>query len=355
MKAPRSYIKDLRRRSHHYEAGAQALLNNDDAKARIEFDRGLESDALAPTLAPKLLSETPRKFLHKYVLAQFVEDGWRDWRQRVTAESRSPAIEPPKIYTYWGQGFHEAPPVVKACESALRRFHTDHELALLDEKAIPYYVDIPSDVRLSIGPTRYAAFTDLLRVTLLARYGGVWLDANCLATRNIISIHEDLTQGSDFFAFPLGGDGRISSWCLASKPGSYLACMMREAQQAYWRAFSGPVIYLFFHFIFRCLVLLDPDFGTLWARCPRPEGNPRALSRRVFLRSFAADEVEERVRRSFVLKLSHKVDAAKLAPDSAIASLVRRSATIPAPYPDFKKPETSVAGPAIRRPSVDGR
>lgn len=92
---------------------------------------------------------------------------------------------------------------------------------------------------LESGHLAELAFTprsDLVRLDLLARHGGVWGDATCYCAVPLDSWLPAATS-SGFFAFRCGprGDRHIASWFLAASPSNAIILSMYEMMLPYWR------------------------------------------------------------------------------------------------------------------------
>ncbi len=112
------------------------------------------------------------------------------------------------IWQYWGQGVEDMsalPEVVQACFKSVDRYKGDYQVIRLSDETIKDYLDFPDFVydKLANNPafTR-TFFSDLLRLALLATYGGVWLDATILLTAPLPKAYTSL----DFFAFQRSED-----------------------------------------------------------------------------------------------------------------------------------------------------
>jgi hypothetical protein len=79
------------------------------------------------------------------------------------------------------------------------------------------------------------ALSDVIRINLLAEYGGVWVDATTLCRAPLDDwLFECVANG--FFAFQNPGcDRLISSWFLASTTNCRLTRVYRDAVNCYWR------------------------------------------------------------------------------------------------------------------------
>ncbi len=144
------------------------------------------------------------------------------------------------VWMYWEQGLDNAPEIVRQCHASWRRLNPGWEIRLLDQDSVPDYVDLPGIVGGNYGDIPIQHRSDMLRLHLLAKFGGVWADATCLCHRPLDAwIHEYMRSG--FFVFRDPGRGRlISNWFIASMPENHLAVSFCKAHTDYWRSNSFP-------------------------------------------------------------------------------------------------------------------
>ena len=99
--------------------------------------------------------------------------------------------------------------------------------------------------------------SDLLRLELLQRYGGTWIDATVFCTSKMIPTY---MLDSDLFLFQClkpGRDGQpstISNWFMTAKPNQKFIFMMRELLYDYWKNNDEVVDYFIFHDFFQMLI-----------------------------------------------------------------------------------------------------
>ncbi len=92
----------------------------------------------------------------------------------------SEVYAPSQIWTMWQQGLDQAPSVVAYCIQSMRR---QGNVVVLDEKNLINYIDVPPVIRSKVGAAiSYTHFSDYVRFAVLARHGGLWLDATVLCT-----------------------------------------------------------------------------------------------------------------------------------------------------------------------------
>lgn len=93
-----------------------------------------------------------------------------------------------RIFLFWWQGYESMPPLVKACYHQLK--HIEGEaVILLTKDNIFDYVDIPTYIyqRFKNGGISITHFSDVLRLSLLAKYGGMWIDSTCWVPHKLSS------------------------------------------------------------------------------------------------------------------------------------------------------------------------
>ena len=167
-------------------------------------------------------------------------------------------------------------------------------------------------------------FADVLRVELLLRYGGVWLDATCLVRRRVFDAIAD-AMPSGFFAYrrlrSADGDSRdrfglISSWLMASEPGHPIVRLLRAAQIVYWEHHRRPIDHYVLHHLFESLARLDEAVPA------RSSEVPTRLQFELD-EPFDAERYRELLEASWIHKLSHKFPAPS---NSHLAAFVRGEA-----------------------------
>ena len=137
---------------------------------------------------------------------------------------------PKHIWTYWEGG--AVPDVVQKCMGTWRKHNPDYEVTILTRDNLKQYlpeVDIFS-FRFTQTPQQVA---DLVRVHILAKYGGVWADSTIIMNRPLDSI---LKQNSeyDFVGYFLNSRTTrpetpyLENWFFACKPNDGFVTAWRD-------------------------------------------------------------------------------------------------------------------------------
>lgn len=200
------------------------------------------------------------------------------------------------------------PAVPRACIETWRTHNPGWELNVLTGETMRAYVD-PELCKAAAQAQVPYRLSELVRLDLLHRHGGVWVDATCWCARPLDDWIFSVTE-SGFFAFQHPGPDRLAaSWFLASEPGHPIIQKMRKrladrylghpyvdtgwrrraqrhvgralnrrvATTGLWFAWPLPQMgispYFAFHYTFNRLVRTDPSAQAAWNRVPVVSAN----------------------------------------------------------------------------------
>lgn len=177
---------------------------------------------------------------------------------------------PKVIWLLWLQGWDQAPEIVKACLQTWRRHNPTWRIETLDARTVREFLD--SDAVL-FGVIRkeipHAALSDVIRIALLRRYGGVWADSTTYCLKPL-DYWLDEHLGGGFFAFAKPAPGlMLSSWFLAATSGNYMIELWYRATASYWAERAERDDYFWFHRLFEQTYQTDTQFRAAWDSVPR--------------------------------------------------------------------------------------
>jgi len=128
---------------------------------------------------------------------------------------------PKVIWAYWQAA--PVPVFIQACIANWRRFAPDHEVRLLDRSSIAHW--LPT-LRADFNTLPAERQADWLRIQLLARHGGVWMNASTLLSRDLGWLHElRAKRQAEYVGFYIDRYTTrpelpvIENWFMASVPG----------------------------------------------------------------------------------------------------------------------------------------
>jgi tetratricopeptide (TPR) repeat protein len=302
---------------HWYlELGSAYERAGDLDAARAAHLRGSELDPLPDGLDAVLLERGVRQFPARRREVAFVLERLDDLRAAAGAR-RDVEDRSDTVWVYWAQGFDNAPDVVRMCRATVS-WHLTRPVVELTDQNIEELVALPDDIGALV--TDRTARSDLLRLELLGRYGGTWLDATCYLTDDVGAQLTEHARAAGFFA-PTKEGTTIGTWSLTAHPGNYLVTMTLEALYAHWRHHGKLMHYFTFHHLFEALALTDPRFRELVAAMP-PVPTAQSLKLRHWMsRDVTDEEFERALSRSSIHKLSYKSGAENTGPRSVLGRL----------------------------------
>lgn len=104
------------------------------------------------------------------------------------------------VWVCWLQGAESAPPIVKACRRSLEKGLAGRRITDISEANYSEYVTLPAYIveKYKKGYIAPAHFSDILRLALLNKYGGTWIDASIYLSGGYIPAY---MLDSDLFMF----------------------------------------------------------------------------------------------------------------------------------------------------------
>ncbi|MBR5101331.1 MAG: hypothetical protein IKX34_08560 [Bacteroidales bacterium] len=231
------------------------------------------------------------------------------------------------IWFCWLQGLDDAPPIVKACYASLNCIqhsesfdasgpNTDpvYHIQVIDNNNWREYVELPDYVVRKWEKKQIPAanFSDLLRLELLIKYGGTWIDSTVLCT----GFGTQATQkalaflDADLFLFQYTPEGTangisISNWFITACTNNEVLMVLRDMLYEYWKEFDCTLDYYMFHLFFRMVAAEYPE---------QIKAMPYGSSQRSIALTphwnepFNQEQWEKLVSKVAFHKLSHRVD-----------------------------------------------
>lgn len=215
-----------------------------------------------------------------------------------------------KVWVCWLQGMEQAPALVQRCYRSLQENLPGREIILLTEENYREYVSFPAHIeeKLASGVITRTHFSDLLRLELLIRHGGTWIDATVFCSGGNIPGY---MLDSDLFVFQNlkpGADGHstvISSWFMTACTNHPILLLTRHLLYSYWEKNKKLVDYFLIHDFFQ---LATEAFPEEWhAVVPFSNSTPHILLLRLF-EPYSEDIWQAVTAQTPFHKLSYKFD-----------------------------------------------
>lgn len=203
---------------------------------------------------------------HQYLEKEF------SWYFRTPTESKSSIKEdniPHIIWWCWLQGVENAPDLSKACLNSIKIVFPEYKLNIITQDNLSSYIELPNYIikKYKAGIIKNANFSDIIRLSLLEKYGGIWIDSTVLCTNDKI---KSLVDKNSLFVFKNGlldgnKDVKLSSWLIASTKNNILIKDTRMLLLNYWEHHNYTESYYIMHLLFTIVTEKYPD---LWESIP---------------------------------------------------------------------------------------
>lgn len=144
------------------------------------------------------------------------------------------------IWIMWWQGEENAPELVKMCINSIKENANGAKVIIITEKNYREYVDIPDYIieKHKKGIISFAQLSDIMRVFLIAKNGGLWLDSTIYVSRPIPASYFEKSLFSLHTTYkktPFVQNDRIHCFVLGGLKQSYIFQYIREFLSTYWK------------------------------------------------------------------------------------------------------------------------
>lgn len=173
----------------------------------------------------------------KNVIQRYVKRNFSDIYDKYNQPYTSSKIKCKDIvWIFWWQGEDEMPPLVKRCYQQILKMANEYEVHLLTKNNYAQFIEIPQYIisKVKLKQISITIFSDLLRFSLLWKYGGWWMDAT------IYPIHP-LPHKIEFYTIKIQQDdkyiskGLWSSFLWYLPPKHPMAGFLMSCWHKYWK------------------------------------------------------------------------------------------------------------------------
>lgn len=231
-----------------------------------------------------------RRLLKKHaVMRQYFEKTYASFLQTYDFERSIPDSEPRlqnRIWVCWWQGLEQAPEIVKACLASVQRNAGGREVTLITEENYRQYVHLPDwlEEKYRTGIISRTHFSDVLRLSLLAAYGGLWLDATVFCAGAL-----EECFASPVWSVKRPGYGHISAGCGGFVTGTmqcrydqrWIFAVFRDFLVQYWRRTDLLVDYLLQDYLIDLVQRHQPRIRAAFEQIPPNQARSDDLLKRI--------------------------------------------------------------------------
>ncbi len=156
------------------------------------------------------------------------------------------------VWVCWLQGMDKAPSIVKACYRSLKRILKNKEIIVISFNNMNDFIKLPDYIikKYEKGYISKTELSDMIRLELLIKYGGLWIDSTVLCTGD--KLIESISN-EDLFMFQIlkpGFDGhtlRFSNWFIYANSNNEVLMLTRYLMYTYWKRNNKLASYFLFH------------------------------------------------------------------------------------------------------------
>jgi len=131
---------------------------------------------------------------------------------------------------FQGEDDKKMPKLNRECIKRWRELNSDCNVNILSDETILEYVPEFFNIVKNSPERTYQARSDLLRLLLLSKYGGTWVDATVYPTQPLSEFYDKIVNRTGFFSYRFmprsiskegKGDREIVSWFLCSDKSNH--------------------------------------------------------------------------------------------------------------------------------------
>ena len=253
-------------------------------------------------------------------LNHFIEKRYKDVIQSFEETIKESNVQKKSnrcIWVFWGQGEEAMPVLIKACYKQLTSLNDN--VILVTKQNLHQYVDIPLEIYHNVesGKLTWAHFSDIIRTTLLAQHGGLWLDATVWITRPFpfedfermpfYSVNGKVPVDNKSVRFWTSFEWNWSSWAmLANKSGHPLFKFVSQMMQATAIKESYWPDYVLQDFLIYYACRRFPQIGEAMTTCNEIEFKNRGTLASLMNSPYNEDEYKKLNTTDYIFKLSYR-------------------------------------------------
>ena len=158
------------------------------------------------------------------------------------------------IWIMWYQGIENAPPIVLSCIKSIIINRAKHKVYIINKYNLKKFVKLPDYIIEKYNNRTFsiAQFSDIIRLALLYKYGGYWIDSTYLITSPLTKTN------SNFYSLKLNYDYIhlnpffVCKWSgnfLAVPKNSFIAIYGYMAFLYYWKKYNSLIDYFLLDYV----------------------------------------------------------------------------------------------------------
>lgn len=194
-----------------------------------------------------------------------------DIKMNDISEGQAEFIKKTIVWTMWWQGESELPEILQICHASHQKFIVDqgYNYVMITKDNYKHYIQVPKFIeeKLRNGKISFTHFSDILRILLVEKYGGAWIDITLLLTSPLSKevfeypFYSFNFKNTNYKPQGLGQSISKCNWAgfmlCSSSPKESLFTFVKDALIKYWSVFDTTIDYFLLNLIIRVVYLRD--------------------------------------------------------------------------------------------------
>lgn len=225
--------------------------------------------------------------------------------------NRPVQLEKTIAWVCWWQGQESMPDIVRACiESQKRNLPDNMEQVIVTEKNYGNYIELPDYIleKVRRGDITLTTLSDIIRASLLYKYGGFWMDATLLVLkplRNDIMTYPIYTRSLQETQYCT--DTMWAGWFMYAKAGNMLFRFLMESFYFYFSTHDKIRHYLMIDYLVAIACNTFPEVRAQLKKIPYNNEGALELAKHL-TEEFDKRRFEKYVEETFIQKLTYKLN-----------------------------------------------
>lgn len=215
------------------------------------------------------------------------------------------------IWVYWNDE-NNIPPLVKRCIAQISKYAAGRTVRLVTENNLKKYISLSSHVeqKYTTGKITRTHFSDIVRLSLMSKYGGIYMDATLLQTDFL----EKEWLEHDFFTikakigkkYKVVSEGKWSSFFFACRKNNLLTQLTLEMMNKYWEKWDLLIDYLWIDYLWMVCSENIPSINQMFEEVPYTNAYIYTLNG--YGKACSDEEYKQRVKKpnTVLYKMSYK-------------------------------------------------
>jgi len=168
------------------------------------------------------------------------------------------------IWLMWYQGIENAPPIVLSCFHSIIKNKNKHRVYIINKNNLKNFIKLPSYImeKFNNGSISITHFSDIVRMALLTKYGGYWIDSTYFINAPIIKVN------TTFYTLKLNSKIKWATSFLAASKNSFLVTYCFLSLLYYWKKYDHIIEYLLLDDIINVAYISSEEFKKVIDNMP---------------------------------------------------------------------------------------